>query len=114
MWCQQVAAWLRPLHELNIVHRNRNPGDVYLDRGGKAKVGGLVCLKESRGPGFGLSFRRCDVGSPIIIAPEVDDGYEVTPATLTVFRLEFLAKDRAKRSALGSRLYKINAPTNLL
>ena len=73
-----------------------------------------MCLKKRCGPGCGLSFGRCDVGSPIIIAPEVDDGYEVTPATLTVFRLEFLAKDRAKRSALGSRLKKTNAPTNLL
>ena len=78
IWCQQVAAGLRALHELNIVHRNLNPGNIYLDGSGKAKLGGFMCMKASRGPGCGFSYGRCDVGSPMIIAPEVDDGYEVT------------------------------------
>ena len=71
---------MRTLHELNIVHRNLNPGNVDLDGGGRAKVGGFMCLKESRGPGCVFGFGRCDVGSSMNIVPEVDDGYEVTPA----------------------------------
>ena len=71
---------MRALHELIVVHRILNPGNVYLGGGGKAKFGRFKCLKESCGPGCGFSFGRCDVGSPMIIAPEVGAGYDVTPA----------------------------------
>ena len=78
MWCQQSCAGLRAIHDLGICHRNLNPGNVYLDTSGKAKIGGFATFKFPRGPGCGFSYGRCDVGTPAIIAPEVDDGYEVT------------------------------------
>ena len=68
------------MHELIVVHRILNPGNVYLGGGGKAKFGRFKFLKESCGPGCGFSFGRCDVGSPMIIASEVGAGYDVTPA----------------------------------
>jgi serine/threonine protein kinase len=77
-WCQQAAAGLKAIHSLGICHRNLNPGNVYLDKAGKAKIGGFMCLKAARGPGCTFSHGRCDTGSPMCIAPEVDDGYEVT------------------------------------
>ncbi|GMH56135.1 hypothetical protein TL16_g02065 [Triparma laevis f. inornata] len=78
MWCQQVAAGLKAIHELGITHRNLNPGNVYLDANGKAKVGGFMCFKTGRNPGCGFSYGRSDVGTPQVIAPEVDDGFEVS------------------------------------
>jgi serine/threonine protein kinase len=78
MWCQQACAGLKAIHELGICHRNLNPGNVYLDSSGKAKIGGFAAFKFPRGPGCGFSYGRTDVGTPAIIAPEVDDGYEVT------------------------------------
>ena len=78
LWCQQACAGLKAIHEVGICHRNLNPGNIYLDAIGKAKIGGFAAFKFPRGPACAFSYGRCDVGSPPIIAPEVDDGYEVT------------------------------------
>jgi len=62
-----------------LTHRNLNPGNVYLDNGGRAKVGGYMCFKAARAPGCIYSMGRCDTGSWSVVAPEVEAGYEVTP-----------------------------------
>jgi len=78
-WCQNVAEGLKVLHELGLTHRNLNPGNVYLDSGGRAKVGGYMCFKAARAPGCIYSMGRCDTGSWSVVSPEVEAGYEVGP-----------------------------------
>lgn len=80
-WCQNVAEALKTLHGAGIVHRNINPGNIYLDSGGRAKLGSYMCQKAARAPGCLFSFGRSDVGSWQMAAPEVENEYGVTPAS---------------------------------
>lgn len=79
-WAADVANGLRAMHHEGVTHRNLNPANVHLDEHDRAVITGFMCVKIPRGPNCHFSQGRADCGSPNIIAPEVEDGYDVTPA----------------------------------
>ena len=78
MWTKQVLEGLSYLHLFGLIHQNINPGNIYLDSRGNAKIGGYMSCKVSRSPGCKLSYGRSDRGSHMCTAPEVQNGLEVT------------------------------------
>jgi len=79
-WARDAAAGLRALHAKGLTHRNLNPGNVHLDARGRAVLTGFQVLSNPRAPGDPYSLGRADCGTPAILAPEVDDGFPVSPA----------------------------------
>ena len=80
-WARDVAAGLRAMHAAGVTHRNLNPRNVHLDAKGRAVITGYMILKTPRAPGDPYSLGRADCGTASVIAPEVEDGHPVTPAS---------------------------------
>ena len=80
-WARDVAAGLRAMHAAGVTHRNLTPRNVHLDARGRAVSAGSMILKTPRAPGDPYSLGRADCGTASVIAPEVEDGHPVTPAS---------------------------------
>jgi len=77
-WFQQISSGLRHLHSKSTMHRNLNPGNIYLDEKGRAKIGSFAWLKESREPNSFCQGGLADFQVLRYMPPEVQDNHSVT------------------------------------
>jgi len=71
-WTLQMAAGLRQMHEQDVLHRNLNPGNVYLDTHGTVRLASFQFAKVARPVTKLLTHLRCAGGSPMTRAPELE------------------------------------------
>jgi len=81
-WTTQLLKGMYHLHSLDILHRNINPGNFYLDDKNKIKLGGYMCCRYATSLGHPKTFGSFDVGNAVFLAPEIkNDVGDITTKT---------------------------------
>ena len=77
-WTLQLCAGLSAMHSRDLLHRNINPGNVYLDAKGNIRLASFQFAKLARPVTKLLAHRRCVGGTPQTLAPELERMEEPT------------------------------------
>lgn len=75
---KQVSSGLSAIHQSGVVHRDLKPGNILVQRDGRAKITdfGVARTRDSN-----LTAHNEIIGSPNYVAPEIWLGKEITPAS---------------------------------